>query len=149
MIFYGVNELLNIINAKYADGAQSSIGTRIDQYHVLLNDFSSNFPDLIFGKGFGNLIQVVTSARDYSNYIYYELQTIYFLNQMGLLVFSIFIIFNIYLAIKHIQNHMIRLIYCMYILYASTNPYIFDTNHLVVIITLVNLSALSKKAELL
>lgn len=144
-VVYGINEFIRILSSKASDGDASSIGTRFDQFSVLITDLSSTVYSLILGNGFGNLIKIVTSARDYSEYIYYELQTVYFLNQMGVILFILFFSINLVLTFNYITNGMLRCIYVLYILYASTNPYILDTNHMVVIITLVSLSSLKEK----
>ncbi|HIF9100376.1 TPA: hypothetical protein ACX6PR_001254 [Photobacterium damselae] len=136
-IGWGWDLLLNIFDSKFGSST-SSMGTRFDQFDVLINNLNTNIFTLLFGNGYGNLIKVVTSARDYSGYIYYELQSIYFLNQMGIVLFSLFIVANIYLSFKYIKIRNVRFIYFLYIVYALSNPYILDTNQIVTIITLLN-----------
>ncbi len=120
-------------------GQASSLGIRWDQFHVLINDLTKSPINTIFGGGLGNIINAQTIARDYSEYIYYELQSIYLLNQLGLLIFPLFIILNITLAMKYIKEKDLILCYVLYVTYAITNPYIFDSNHVMVIIILTTL----------
>ncbi|EKP0306347.1 hypothetical protein JGK42_000104 [Aeromonas veronii] len=129
----------NVIDSK-SGGADSSIGTRYDQFNVLIDDLTSTTSSTLFGQGLGNTIDISTFARDYSGYIYYELQSIYFLNQMGILFFVIFLILNVYLSFKKIKSSQARWIYVLYIFYAASNPYMLDTNHVLTIVVLISFS---------
>lgn len=118
----------------------SSLSTRTDQFHVLMNDVQENTLTILFGQGLGHTISEKTMYRDYTDNVYYELQIVYFFNQLGILNFLIFIALNFYLTIKYIPQKNLLWIYICYVLYAVTNPYILDTNHIVVIICLVSLN---------
>lgn len=112
-----------------------SLGVRADQLNVLISDMSTSWITVILGKGLGNLINVSTPLRDYSTYGYYfELQTIYIFNQMGILALIYYAII-IYIAYR-LYNWKLFFIYLFYIMYAVTNPYIFDTIHIIVILIL-------------
>lgn len=114
---------------------ESSLPARIEQVNLLMNDLSEKKTYLFLGRGIGHTIEKITSIRDYRGNVYFELQTFYVLNQLGLLGFSFFLIYNIYTSIRLYSKWLI-LLYVCYILYAFTNPYIFDTNHIVVILIL-------------
>lgn len=114
-----------------------SLGTRYDQAEVLMDNLSESATTFVLGQGLGNLVDVVTPFRDYSDMVYYELQALYFFNQMGVLNFVLFILVNIYLAFKTIRYPQLLFVYLCYVVYAVTNPYILDTIHFVVIISLV------------
>lgn len=114
-----------------------SLGTRSDQATVLLEDMSQNMGYSMLGKGLGNTLNVKTKFRDYTDNIYFEVQALYFLNQLGFLFFFIFVLYNIELSIKYIKKRKLLFVYCCYVIYAFTNPYILDTNHIIVIVTLV------------
>lgn len=114
---------------------ESSLPTRIDQIDVLMDDMSENKFYIVFGRGLGHTIEKITPYRDYRGDVYFELQSLYILNQLGVLGFSLFLLYNIYISFR-LFNIWLIFIYLCYILYAFTNPYIFDTNHVVVILIL-------------
>lgn len=131
--------LLNFVDKQIEEKKEVSNATRIDQAEVLIRDLSSSPLTLLFGKGLGNNIEVKTKYRDYSNADYYELQTLYFFNQLGIIPFILFIIYNVYCTIKYVKSRKGYILYISYLIYACANPYLLDTTQVVVIITLVNL----------
>ncbi len=120
--------------------SEESSAIRIEQTRLLLEDMNESPLTLIMGKGIGNTLSVQTSFRDYTDNIYFELQTIYILNQSGIILFILFMLYNIYLSISKIRYKELLSVYLFYTVYAVTNPYIFDTNHFIVIITLCSIS---------
>ncbi len=137
----------NYLQKTISNKSEESNPTRIDQSKVLWEDLSENALSLIFGKGLGNTIKVKTKWRDYTDNIYFELQSLYFLNQMGLLNFLIFLISNIICVILFFKEPLVKIIYLAYILYAFFNPYFLDTSHIVVIITLISLNQVLEKRK--
>ncbi|BCR28494.1 hypothetical protein KAM448_32860 [Aeromonas caviae] len=129
-------------------GDVSSIGTRFDQAQVLINDMSSNIFSVLFGNGLGHTINIKTMARDYTEDIYFELQSLYILNQIGFVGMAILSIFHLKLIFNFLKSKKIILIYVCYIGYALINPYMFDSNHCVVLILLMSLSHRYVKAEI-
>ncbi len=120
-----------------------SLSVRIDQLHVLIDNMSTDWISTLFGRGLGNLITVQTPLRDYSVYGYYfELQTVFLLNQLGVLLFMIYVTSLAYVSYRSYNNPLVLWAYVCYILYAITNPYIFDTTH---IITILILNAVQKQ----
>lgn len=117
----------------------SSNPIRIDQANVLVNDMSENISTILFGQGLGNKIDIETIWRDYSDNIYYELQSLYIMNQVGVLFFIWFVVLNILLSLYFIKYNLLNKIYISYIFYALFNPYFLDTNHIVVIVILLSL----------
>ncbi len=117
-----------------------SNATRIEQASVLIEDMVENLGTTILGKGLGNTVDKVGKFRDYRDNQYFELQSLYFLNQLGIIPFVLFILWNLYFTFKYIPLGRFKLVYLCYVIYAMTNPYIFNTNQIVVIITLVSLS---------
>ena len=122
-----------------------SSNIRIEQANVLLRDVSSNGTSLLFGSGLGHCPNVITTTRDYRNQKYYELQVLYFFNQLGLVNFTLLILVNVFLTFRCIKDTKFVFVYFCYLLYSSTNPYILDTTHIVVILSLT--SALSLKSK--
>lgn len=114
-----------------------SMGTRQDQVEVLLRDMGKDHMTIWLGKGIGNTVSEKTTYRDYTGNVYFELQTFYFLNQLGIVNFIGFILLNVFLAYTKIRDPRLLFVYICYIIYAFTNPYILDTNQVIVILTLV------------
>lgn len=122
-----------------------SIPTRFDQVKYLIEDLMENAASLLFGQGFGNVINVITDYRDYRDNYYFELQTIYILNQVGILYFLFFLVTKFIFVVKFWGNKFSYLIYLSYVLYAFTNPYLFDTTNILVLIVVSSLSKLYLK----
>lgn len=129
-------------------GDVSSIGTRFDQAQVLINDMSYNISSVLLGNGLGHTIDVKTMVRDYTDNIYFELQFLYILNQIGFVGMVMLTIFHLKLIFNFLKNKKIILIYLCYIGYALINPYMFDSNHCVVLILLMSLSHSYVKAKI-
>jgi len=141
-IYYSIDLIL-----MKSSGEGSSIGTRFDQASVLINSLSVDLPTLLFGTGIGHTLNVVTSIRDYTGQIYFELQFLYFLNQLGLIPFLLIMLVHLYFFLDRIKSFNCRLIYLIYLFYAATNPYFLDTSHVVVLILLISLNMKNSLVE--
>lgn len=117
--------------------SEGSLPLRKEQFNLLIDDMSENYY-YVFGKGLGNTLNKVTSYRDYKNDVYFELQSVYFLNQIGFLGMMLFVFYHCYFTMRLFSRGLI-LLYSCFIFYALTNPYIFDTNHFAVILILNSL----------
>jgi wzy len=117
-----------------------SLGTRSDQVDVLIKDAQKDISTFLLGKGLGNNVMIKTSFRDYTDNLYFEIQAMYFFNQLGLVNSLIFISFLLFLAIKKIFYKDLLFIYFCYIIYGITNPYILDTTQATVILILISIS---------
>lgn len=129
---------------------ESSLGVRSDQFTELMKNLTESPFSLLMGQGLGNTLNVKTEFRDYTGDTYFEVQTLYVINQLGIIFFLGFILYNVLITLKRWGTFSFSLyfIYLIYITYAVTNPYIFDTNHVIVIIVLNSLQAiLIKKNE--
>jgi len=115
-----------------------SLLARRDQIKVLWYNLGETPFSLLLGQGLGNTLNVVTPVRDYTDSVYFEVQGLYIINQLGILFFLCFIVYNVIVMILHWGKNIdeVYLVYLVYIIYSTTNPYIFDTNHFVVIIVL-------------
>ena len=138
--FMAAKPALSYLNKTITNKSEESNPTRIDQSKVLWENLSENPINLVFGKGLGNTLKVKTKWRDYTDNIYFELQSLYFLNQMGFLNFLGFVVSNILCVIIFFRQPKVKVIYFAYIIYAFFNPYFLDTSHIVVIIALVSLN---------
>lgn len=122
-----------------------SLGTRSDQVDVLIRDVQRDISTFLLGKGLGNNVTIKTSFRDYTDNLYFEIQAMYFFNQLGLINSLIFISFLLFLAIKKIFYKDLLFIYFCYIIYGVTNPYILDTTQTTVILILISISNVRKQ----
>lgn len=129
--------IIPFIQNKLEQKKDLSNAIRVEQATLLVADMTENPVSALLGKGLGNTLQVSTSFRDYTDNIYFELQTVYFLNQMGMLPFLTFVLFNLWMIYKYIKNPKLKIVYLCYVAYAISNPYILDTTQVVVIILLV------------
>jgi hypothetical protein len=103
---------------------------RIDQAKILLTTGNA-----ISGNGFGVSIRAVTRFQDYTDNVYFELQTLYVINQIGLIGYCLFMICTIYIFCS--RNKQMFPFYLIYLLYSFWNPYCFDTTHMVAAFLLV------------
>lgn len=111
---------------------------RVEQVRILIKDLAESPSTLFFGKGLGNTVRASGSFVDYGDEdVYFEVQSIYFLNQLGIIPFLLFIIFNIVYTMKYIKTKRVRLVYLGYVIFGISNPYILNTQHVVVIISLI------------
>lgn len=117
-----------------------SLGTRKDQVDVLIMDTQKDIYTFLLGKGLGNNVTTKGLFRNYTDNVYFEIQAMYFFNQLGLINSLIFISFLLYLAIKKIFYKDLLFIYLCYVIYAITNPYILDTTQIAVILILISIS---------
>ncbi|MCH5231054.1 MAG: hypothetical protein J1F43_04590, partial [Muribaculaceae bacterium] len=140
IIIFSFPYIYTFISNTLEEKKEESNAIRMDQAEVLISDLSNSIPEFIFGKGLGHTINVKTKWRDYTDNDYFELQALYFFNQLGFIPFFIFVLFNIYLTFRYIKDKKAKELYLAYLLYSVTNPYIFSTNQVVVIITLVSIS---------
>lgn len=137
IIFY--KPAYNYVSYTIDRKSEGSLSTRGDQLNVLVDDMSNSIPDLVVGKGYGNTVNTVTNSRDYRDAIYYELQTFYLLNQFGFIYMLWFVFLNIYFVFLKLNNKNIILIYSSFIIYGFTNPYMFDSSHIFIIVMLLSL----------
>lgn len=93
--------------------------------------------NLIIGNGLGSYIQKQGKYRTYNGNIYYEIQSFYILNQIGIIAFVLFLIISCFKIYKNDKTALY--LYLLYLFYSFFNPYSFDTTHMFVIIILENL----------
>lgn len=119
--------------------AEKSNQVRLDQVEVLIENMDFDAGSLLLGRGLGNTIDRVTEWRNYTGNVYYELQSLYIMNQVGVLFFTYFLLLNLVLSIYFFRYKLLLIAYFSYVFYSLFNPYIFDTNHVIVIIILLSL----------
>ncbi len=115
---------------------------RLDQARLLLN---SNF---LFGNGLGNSITGIGILASYTgNETYFELQTLYIINQIGIFGVALFYILT-FLPLIEKNNLKMVTAYLVYILYSFWNPYCFDTNHIIALGLIHNILGSDNSCEL-
>ena len=129
--------LFGYISTQMETKKEGSAQARVDQSKVLFDDMAYSPLTLFLGTGLGHTVEIKTQERDYRGATYYELQTLYIFNQLGLINFTILILANIVLAFRYIKRKDLILVYSVYVAYAFTNPYMWDTNQVVVITSLL------------
>lgn len=129
--------LYEIISMKF-DGGASSMGIRFDQICAIENRFSENPLTFITGWGFGARIPDGV-FNNYSSSLYIELQSLFIFFQIGLFG-SLLYIANVIYYVRKVLSRGNALIFFMYLVYSSTNPYMFDTTHFLVVLLLTMLS---------
>ena len=113
---------------------------RVEQFNFLTEDLNESLSSIVLGKGFGNTIKRVGLRVYYDgDYKYFfELQSIYFLNQVGYFLFFLFLGFNIFFC-KYRFDKTKSYLYFLYIISGIANPYILDFYHFIVIVLLTAL----------
>ena len=109
----------------------NSNAIRIEQANFLTD---TNY---VIGKGLGNNIHGNGQFRSYDNNTYFELQTLYIFNQIGVIGLSLFYIIILFWVWKKDSHYFI--IFLIYLFYTFWNPYCFDTTEMIAIISLLNL----------
>jgi hypothetical protein len=130
----------NQINKKEAGVSNP---TRYEQFDLLIDNLNKDYYSMLLGRGFGNKLKVIGKYRDYSNEEYYELQVVYFLNQMGYISFILFVIYNSVMCKIYFDKKKI-LLFLFFIVSGISNPYILNTYQFIAIIVLNSLPNNSK-----
>ncbi|WP_296877267.1 hypothetical protein [Thomasclavelia sp.] len=123
--------LIPYINAKIEIKSLYSNVVRIEQIKVLTE---GNF---LIGEGLGSVINASTTFRNYNNDIYFELQTLYIYNQIGII--GLFLFYMTLFSAFFKKRMTIVIVYCIYLFYALWNPYCFDTTQMMATIIIINL----------
>ena len=117
--------IIDKANSILEEKAGYSNAVRKDQAEILLSG------NIITGNGVGNSITAKTKYRDYSGADYFEVQTLYVINQIGIIGYSLFLILTFGLLLKRKNSFALVFIYFTYLAYTFFNPYCFDTTHMI------------------
>ena len=124
---------------------ESSI-VKYEQANLLIKTLCRPAVDnLLIGIGLGSSINEETENRDYHDKRWFELQFLYAAVQIGFPCFLLFLIIHLYL-IKNLWKSSQIIAYFSYILYGSSNPYAFDSSHVLILLAI---SGLNFKKEIL
>lgn len=113
------------VNAILEEKAGYSNVVRYEQAEVLMTG------NIVTGNGIGNSIKARTAHRNYDGSNYYELQTLYIINQIGVAGYLLFLLLTFSLCLKIKNPLFICYVYFAYLAYAFFNPYCFDTTHMI------------------
>jgi hypothetical protein len=126
----------NFVQKTLETKKDESLFLRQEQIKYLSEDLLSTPFTAIIGNGLGKTLEIVTPVRDYRGSVYFEIQPLYFLDQLGILFFTLFMAYNFYMAFINYTRSPLLLIYFSYWCYAISNPYILDTNQFVLVLIL-------------
>ncbi|WP_298231555.1 hypothetical protein [uncultured Azohydromonas sp.] len=134
IIFSG--DAQEIIDRKF-EGSDSSMGVRFDQVDAAQRSFENSPASLVFGAGLGARFPD-GKERNYSEFLYIELQALYVTYQIGILGMLLYML-TVAWCVRRRLNMEGRSIFWLYMLSGITNPYILDTNQIVMTMLLVHL----------
>lgn len=129
-VLLSVTKVVSYVVDQIKIKSEGSNPTRVDQINVLFDDIDLN---LIWGKGLGNVLEVKTIFRDYTDQVYFEIQNLYILNQIGVIGFILYVVLTV-LFVRYLSNSESKLVFVCYLIYSLFNPYVFDTNHIIAIL---------------
>lgn len=98
---------------------------RKEQMEILLDSL------FLIGHGIGALVTETGYFRDYTGNIYFELQPLYIVFQIGVIGLIVFYIITIY---SYINKKVALMVYALYLLFSGVNPYCFDSTHVIAVI---------------
>lgn len=124
----------DVLERKF-DGTDSSMGVRFDQLEVAADLWRESPARFVFGAGLGANFPD-GRERNYSEYQYIELQSLYLLVQLGLVGMALYLA-TLALGARRFLNAHGQCIFWLYMLSGITNPYILDTNQIIATLLLV------------
>lgn len=113
--------------------ASSNSVVRLGQFEFLTDT------NPLFGSGLGHSINLYTSYRTYSSNLYYELQTLYIFNQIGMVGLILFYML-IFISVYYSSGNLGVIFLLIYLIYTFFNPYCFDTTEMYSVYLIANLS---------
>lgn len=111
--------------------ADYSNAVRIEQIQVLTDT------NPLIGSGLGHSVHGGGRWRKYAGDTYFELQTLYIYNQVGIIGLTFFYILTIVPYMEK-RNKWKLLAYFTYLIYTFFNPYCFDSTHIIAIQLITN-----------
>ena len=124
---------------KFSEKMFKSNVIRMDQIRVLTDT------NPIIGSGLGHAIHAETTFRLYDAPTYFEMQTFYIYNQIGLVGLILYFGLTLWMAFKKGYNRLI--LYLIYLFYTFWNPYCFDTTQLFAITVIFSLIGIDREHE--
>lgn len=133
LITAGICAIPTIVYFVYKVIEKSAVSNvvRIDQIKILLDT------NLLWGRGLGSVIEATTKLVTYSGEIYFEMQTLYIINQIGFVGIGLYFFITLHAVSNRGMPTMI--IYLFYLLYSFWNPYCFDATHLISCFAILNM----------
>lgn len=106
-------------------------------------EFLIDMDNIFFGNGLGEKVPKMRQIGYPEDSLYYEVQSAYIFYQIGLVGFLWFVAMNFILAMQY-KNTNLYVFYGIYVLSACSNPYFFDTTHVLAVHFFVNIFAKDK-----
>jgi hypothetical protein len=133
-IVFAGNEANELFDRKF-DGSDSSMGIRFDQIHVAQEAWSRSPINFMVGTGIGSSFPD-GRERNYSEFQYIELQSLYLLVQLGQIGMLIYLATLAFSAHRFL-NRDGRRVFWLYVFSGCTNPTILDANQIVATLLLI------------
>jgi O-antigen ligase len=133
-IAFGWNATNEMMQRKF-EGSDSSMGVRFDQIDAAVNLWSDSPGSFVFGTGLGSGFPD-GRERNYSEFQYIELQSLYLFVQLGLIGMLLYLA-TLVVNVRHLLDPDGRRIFWLYMLSGCTNPTILDTNQIIATMLLV------------
>jgi hypothetical protein len=133
-ILFGWNAVNELVDRKF-EGSDSSMGVRFDQIDAATRLWGESPLTLVVGTGLGSAFPD-GRERNYSEFQYIELQSLYLLVQLGVLGMLVYAV-SLWLTTRRLLTADGQCIFWLYVLSGCTNPTILDTNQIVATLVLV------------
>lgn len=102
-----------------------SNAARYEQAEILLSG------NIVSGNGVGNTVIGKSAHREYNGGDYFEVQTLFIINQIGIIGYLLFLALTFGLCLESKNQFFGCFIYFTYLAYTFFNPYCFDTTHMI------------------
>lgn len=111
--------------------AEFSNAVRVEQIQVLTET------NPIIGNGLGHSVSGGGVWRQYDGDTYFELQTLYIYNQIGIIGLGTFYLLSL-IPYTGQKNRKKLMCYITYLIYTFFNPYCFDSTHIIAVLLISN-----------
>lgn len=117
--------LIDKVNSILEEKSGYSNAVRYEQAEILLSG------NIISGNGVGNTVIGKSAHREYNGGDYFEVQTLFIINQIGIIGYFLFLILTFGLCLQTKNQVFVCFVYFTYLAYTFFNPYCFDTTHMI------------------
>lgn len=124
---------------KFREKVEKSNVVRIEQAKILLD------ANPLVGEGLGNPIVAQTTHVNYDGPLYFELQTLYIYNQVGIVGLGLFYFLTLF-SVGY-RNKSLLVLYLIYLFYSFWNPYCFDSTHMITLFLILNVKRVGEVNE--
>lgn len=131
IVIIGMVYTYDYFDYQYELKKDDSNAVRIEQVDVLLSDMQ--WYSLMFGNGLAHRITASGQYRAYDAGDYFELQTLYILNQVGPICLLLFYLLTVS-AFCRKKDYNRLVVYATYLVFTFWNPNVFDSTQIMVLV---------------